>query len=144
VILSAVAAIAAIDGRAPGAEPVDGKALYQSNCSNCHGVISVGGRSRVDSMPIPVDFQLAVALPHGPTLKGVVGRKAGTVAGYGYSPAFLAAMRDVVWTRATLDRWISDTRAWVPDAIMVYRQPDAAIRARIIDYLEHPEPESIR
>ena len=28
--------------------------------------------------------------------------------------------------------------AWVPGAFMVYRQPDPDIRARILDYLEHP------
>jgi cytochrome c2 len=86
-----------------------------------------------------VAVQLAVALPYGPSLNGVLGRPAGTVPGYEYSRAFLAALRGVLWTRATLDRWITDSPAWVPGAIMVYRQPDPAIRARIIDYLEHPE-----
>lgn len=117
---------------------MDGQALYLANCSNCHGVVTTVGHSRLDAKLIPVAAQLAVALPYGPTLNGVLGRKAGTVPGYQYSRAFLSTLGGVVWTRATLDRWISDSRAWVPDAIMVYRQPDPAIRARIIDYLEHP------
>jgi len=114
-------------------EPLDGRALYTANCSNCHGVLTAGGPRSFDPTPRPV-----VALPYGPTLAGVIGREAGTVPGYQYSRAFLATLRGVVWTRATLDRWITDSPAWVPGAIMVYRQPDAAIRARIIDYLEHP------
>lgn len=117
---------------------MDGQALYLANCSNCHGVVTTVGHSRLDAKPVPVAAQLAVALPYGPTLNGVLGRKAGTVPGYQYSRAFLSALSGVVWTRATLDRWISDSQAWAPNAIMVYRQPDPAIRARIIDYLEHP------
>lgn len=138
--LSALSVVAAT-GSAQGDEPVDGRALYLSNCSNCHGVVTLGRpglRDRASPRIAPVAIELAVALPPGPTLTGVLGREAGTVAGYQYSRAFLAALRGVVWTRAALDRWITDTRAWVPGAFMVYRQPDPGIRARILDYLEHP------
>ncbi len=136
--LSALSVVVLTNGSARSAERMDGKALYLANCSNCHGVLTTGGHGRLDSTPKPVATQLAVALPYGPTLNGVLGREAGTVATYQYSRAFLTALRGVVWTRHTLDRWISDTRAWVPGAIMVYRQPDPDVRARIIDYLEHP------
>lgn len=136
--LSALCAVLGAHGAGWSAEPMDGQALYLANCSNCHGVLATGGHGRLDSPPIPVGAQLAVALPYGPTLTGVLGRQAGTVPGYQYSRAFLATLRGVVWTPATLDRWITDSPAWVPGAIMVYRQPDPAIRARIIDYLEHP------
>jgi hypothetical protein len=138
VSLSALSVVVA-PGSARSGERADGQALYLANCSNCHGVLaSAGHGTRLDVTPVSVTGQLAVALPPGPTLTGVVGRQAGTVPGYQYSRAFLAALRGVVWTRATLDRWITDTRAWVPGAFMVYHQPDAGIRARIIDYLEHP------
>jgi len=139
LILSlAVLSLVLASRSAQSAEPFDGHALYLANCSNCHGVLPTAGRKRLEPEPVPVAVQLAVALPHGPSLRGVLGREAGTVPGYEYSRAFLAALRGVTWTRATLDRWISDTRAWVPGAIMVYRQPDPNVRARIIDYLEHP------
>ena len=117
------------------AEPGDGKTLYLAQCSNCHGVLKADGLDRPPLRPVSASARLAVVLPFGPTLNGVLGREAGTVPGYQYSSAFLGALGGVVWTRATLDRWITDTREWVPGAIMVYRQPDPDIRARIIDYL---------
>lgn len=137
--VSVLSLVMAASGAAWSAEPADGQALYLANCSNCHGVVTPGGQGRLDSAPIPVAVRLAVVLPFGPTLNAVLGREAGTVPGYQYSRAFLGALRGMVWTRAALDRWISDTVAWVPGAFMVYRQPDPAIRARIIDYLEHPK-----
>jgi cytochrome c len=141
VSLSALSVVVA-PGSARSDERADGQALYLANCSNCHGVLaSAGHGTRLNVTPVSVTGQLAVALPPGPTLTGVVGREAGTVPGYQYSRAFLAALRGVVWTRATLDRWITDTREWVPGAFMVYRQPDPEIRARIIDYLERAASE---
>jgi hypothetical protein len=139
--LSALSVAMAATGSAQSIEPTDGRALYLSNCSNCHGVVTIGSpglRDPASPLVAPVALELAVALPPGPTLTGVLGREAGTVAGYQYSRAFRATLRGVVWTRAALDRWITDTRAWVPGAFMVYRQPDPDIRARILDYLEHP------
>jgi cytochrome c len=133
-------ALAGARGMAWGADGEDGRALYLSNCSNCHGVVASSWHRRLDVAPVLLPTRLAVVLPHGPNLTGVVGRPAGTVPDYEYSRPFLAALRGVVWTRATLDRWITDTRAWVPDSIMTYRQPDPIIRARIIDYLAHPSP----
>lgn len=141
-LISSVAALAlmATGGSAKAAERPDGKALYLANCSNCHGIVAHAAVPRSAAPRMAV--QLVVALPYGPTLNGVLGREAGTVSGYQYSRAFLAALRGVVWTRGTLDRWITDTRAWAPGAIMVYRQPDPEVRARIIDYLEHALPSS--
>jgi cytochrome c len=42
----------------------------------------------------------------------------------------------VVWNHDTLDRWITDSQAWVPGSRMFYQQPDAEIRRQIITYLE--------
>jgi cytochrome c len=141
-ILSAVATTVC----GAGADRLDGQALYLGQCSNCHGVLKVSDNGRGDALADSVSIRLAVALPYGPTLNGVLGREAGTVSGYQYSRAFLEALRGVVWTRPTLDRWITDTRAWVPGSVMVYRQPDPGIRAAIVDYLERAtaEPSSPR
>ena len=48
----------------------------------------------------------------GPSLHGVVGRKAGTVAGFNYSPAMQAS--GVVWTPEHLDAYLADPKAFVP------------------------------
>jgi nitrite reductase (NO-forming) len=48
----------------------------------------------------------------GPSLSGVVGRKAGTEAGYNYSPAMKSA--DIVWSQDTLDKYLADPAKVVP------------------------------
>lgn len=70
----------------------------------------------------------------GPTLFGIVGSKAGEVAGYNFSPAL--AKSGITWNRSTLDTWLSGPLKMVPGTKMVISQPDAAKRKEIIDYLE--------
>jgi nitrite reductase (NO-forming) len=48
----------------------------------------------------------------GPSLAGVIGRKAGTEAGYNYSPAMKSA--DIVWSPQTLDQYLTDPAKVVP------------------------------
>ncbi|MGY8664867.1 copper-containing nitrite reductase [Bradyrhizobium sp. UFLA05-109] len=48
----------------------------------------------------------------GPSLAGVIGRKAGTEAGYNYSPAMKSA--DIVWSAQTLDQYLTDPAKVVP------------------------------
>ena len=70
----------------------------------------------------------------GPTLFGIVGSKAGEVAGYNFSPAL--AKSGITWNRSTLDTWLAGPLKMVPGTKMVISQPDAAKRKEIIDYLE--------
>lgn len=53
----------------------------------------------------------------GPTLKGIFGRKAGTVPGFKYS----SAMQDsnVVWDEKTIDQYIADPKKFIPGNKMV-------------------------
>ena len=70
----------------------------------------------------------------GPSLFGVVGRTAGSVPGYSYSPALKAA--GLTWDEATLDRYIAKPRDIVPGTKMSYAGlNDPAKRAEIIAYL---------
>ena len=71
----------------------------------------------------------------GPSLAGVVGRRAGTADGFRrYSPALKGA--DVVWNEATLDTWIADPQVFLPGNRMVFRGlPDAKLRADLMAYL---------
>ena len=72
----------------------------------------------------------------GPNLHGIVGRKAGSLAGYGYSSSMAGA--GLVWDKATLDRFIADPDAVVPNNNM---KPYGGIasaedRGKLIAYLE--------
>ncbi len=48
----------------------------------------------------------------GPSLAGIIGRKAGTEQNYNYSPAMKSA--DIVWSEKTLDRYLEDPAKTVP------------------------------
>jgi cytochrome c len=69
----------------------------------------------------------------GPSLFGVFGRKAGTVAGYGYSSAMKKAAP--VWNAVTLDRHLDNPPRFIPGTRQTFRLPDAGDRANVIAYL---------
>lgn len=54
----------------------------------------------------------------GPLLNGIMGRKAGTVAGYSYT----AANKDsgITWDEATFREYIKDPKAKIPGTKMIY------------------------
>jgi cytochrome c len=95
----------------PQGDPERGKALYPS-CTSCHSI---------DENEI------------GPRHRGVLGRKAGSVSDYAYSPALKAS--GVVWDKNTLDRWLTNPSAMVPGTKMYFLLADAQTRADIIAYL---------
>lgn len=71
----------------------------------------------------------------GPALNGVVGRKAGSVAGFNYSPAMKAYGK--LWTPALLDAYLANPRAAVPGNRMIYPGlKDPAKRAALIQWLK--------
>lgn len=69
----------------------------------------------------------------GPKHRGVVGRKAGNVAGYAYSSALKAS--GIVWTPALLDSWLQGPPKLVPGTKMFFSVARAQDRADIIAYL---------
>lgn len=101
-----------------------------------HGVPLPRGIQRAGRLRLGSGERMAIAPPYGPTLRGVIGRTAGSVPGFLYSSEFRAVMRGVVWTPGTLDAWIADSQAWVPGSFMFYRQPHAEKRRKIVGYLE--------
>lgn len=54
----------------------------------------------------------------GPRHCGVVGRRAGAVPGFGYSPAMLRS--NIVWTPETLDAFLAGPTGYVPGTSMGY------------------------
>jgi cytochrome c len=89
-----------------------GKALYQG-CAACHSID---------------DNDL------GPRHRGVVGRKAGVVPDYNYSPALKSS--GLTWTPDNLDRWLTNPSELVPGTKMFFRIDDPQSRADIIAYLQ--------
>jgi len=92
-------------------DPAHGKTLYQA-CQACHSID---------------DDDL------GPKHRGVVGRRAGTVADYNYSLALRNS--GLTWDPTTLDRWLSNPSALVPGTKMYFKIDDAQTRADLIAYL---------
>lgn len=92
-----------------------GKAAFAA-CAACHSV-EPGGTSNV-----------------GPNLHGVVGRAAGSLAGFSYSDAM--AKSGLTWTESELDAFIANPSGKVPGTEMVTGQvTDAQRRAAIVAYL---------
>ena len=81
---------------------------------------------------------LKAGLPHkvGPNLNGMMGRKAGTVAGFTqFSPALRAWGQ--TWDVALLDKWIEKPSSVVPGNSMAFAGLTAARdRAALIGYLQ--------
>lgn len=70
----------------------------------------------------------------GPTLAGIVGRKAASVDDFRYSPAMKRS--GITWNRQTLDAFIADPQKLVPATRMPYSGlPDAKDRADLIAYI---------
>jgi cytochrome c len=54
----------------------------------------------------------------GPSLHGLIGRKAGSVPGYAYSPAMKNA--NVTWNDDTLSKYLADPKAFIPGDKMAF------------------------
>jgi cytochrome c len=73
----------------------------------------------------------------GPSLAGIVGRVAGSIEDYNYSPS--NAESGITWTEEQLYVYLEDPRRVVPKTKMVYPgQADAQKRADVIAYLKNP------
>lgn len=94
-----------------------GQVLFMLQCRACHNTTAV-----VDPLKI------------GPYLNGVIGRKAGSLAGYNYSDGMKKA--DFSWSPEQLDLWLQKPTALVPGTNMTFMGfPVAADRAALIAYL---------
>jgi cytochrome c len=77
----------------------------------------------------------------GPSLYGVVGRKAGTLPGYEYSQSLKDS--GMIWDEPTLDKWIADPGAVIPGNQMSPPYggvADADTRKKLIAYLRSISP----
>jgi len=71
----------------------------------------------------------------GPSLAGVVGRRAGSLPGFPYSQAL--ATSGLIWTEANLLKWIANNKQMVPGTVMPHPSiTDPAEAAYIVAYLK--------
>jgi cytochrome c len=70
----------------------------------------------------------------GPMHRGVVGRPAGTVPGYNYSPALKKS--NIVWTEDNLDKWLTNPQSLVLGTKMFYKVNNPQDRADLIAFLK--------
>lgn len=111
-----VATAAAAQMPLPAPKPPDGATLFKQQCATCHTI------------------DPAEPIRQGPPLAKVIGRPAGKVAGFHYSPGLAKA--DFVWDETRLDAWLTNPQAVIPDAFMAYKQAKPETRATIIAYLK--------
>lgn len=95
-----------------------GESLYRA-CRTCHQV-GEGARNAV-----------------GPMLNGIIGRAAGTVDGFRYSPVLTeAGDTGLIWTEETVSEFIADPRGYLPRNRMSYAgMRDADERRALVAYL---------
>ena len=75
----------------------------------------------------------------GPSLAGIVGKKAGTVSGFKKYKGLKGA--DWVWDEKNLDGWLKNPKKWLKakngkKSRMVYKLKKAKDRANLIEYLK--------
>jgi cytochrome c len=90
-----------------------GHQLFDRRCGGCHSLDSE---------------------KEGPRLRGVYGRRAGTVSSFKYSDA--VSKSGVTWDEASLDKWLIDPDKFIADADMDFHLEKADERADVIAYLK--------
>jgi cytochrome c len=110
-----IASLALLPSWVTAADAERGRRLFEQ-CAACH-VLTQGEQEL------------------GPHLKGLFGRKAGSLEDFRYSPAMRRST--LVWDRANLDRFIADPQGELRGTRMPYSgMPDPADREDLLDFLE--------
>jgi cytochrome c len=97
------------------ADSTAGQEIFKAQCGICHATIT--GKNGV-----------------GPTLFGVVDRRAGSVPDFNYTADHKKL--GITWNATTLNKYLTNPRAMVPDTSMIYPGlKDNAKRADVVAYL---------
>ncbi|CAB3790056.1 PQQ-dependent sugar dehydrogenase [Pararobbsia alpina] len=109
---------AADDTPSPG-NVGQGRISFQQNCAMCHADSLGAGNIAITRQ--------------GPSLVGVLGRRAGALSNFTFSNAL--GQSGLRWDTATLDRFLANPTATVPGTTMPVSTPDAGDRRNLIAYL---------
>ena len=120
IVLTTLAACAGLLGftvEMPAAPADEGRVAFNNSCRTCHSLKADDNRL-------------------GPSLHGIIGAKAGQSTGYAYSQSLRQS--GVTWNEATLERWIENPEAVIPNNNMKPYSglADAAVRKKIVDFLK--------
>ena len=96
-----------------------GADVFDAYCSDCHSVSPKGTNRK------------------GPTLYGVMGRRAGIVPGFAYSAGM--AKSGLTWNAQTLNNYLANPRGMFADGKMKKGLPKPEDRANVIAYLQRPD-----
>jgi cytochrome c2 len=117
---AAFACLSAPPSAAADGDPAAGKKVF-AKCAACH-TLAPDGKHRI-----------------GPNLFGVIGRPAGTAAGYSYSPAMRSS--GIVWSPDSLDSYLANPKAAVPGNKMPFPGlASSGDRGDLIAYLAQMGP----
>jgi cytochrome c len=116
---SALLLLASLPAAAAGAKAdvENGKTIFSQRCGICHAVSNAPGG--------PVA---------GPSMVGIVGRKAATVEGFAMYSAALKGS-GLTWSAKTLDEFLTMPMQKVPGTTMPMMLPDAKERGDVIAYM---------
>jgi cytochrome c len=111
--------VVALQGSGVGTARADvksGEEIFRTKCANCHSLTP--GLSTI-----------------APDLRGVVGRKAGSLKGFTYSAALQNA--DFVWTPEKLEQWLQSPHQVAAETEMPFKGlKNEKKRAAVIEYLK--------
>ncbi|MFC3282673.1 c-type cytochrome [Litchfieldella rifensis] len=116
IFLLVLAAGAGASSWAEDASLAQGERVFRNQCQGCHSL----------------EPGVHIA---GPSLHGVVGRTAGAVDDFEYSPTLQDAQ--LVWTPQTLDRFLTAPDDFLPGTRMVFWGLDERSRQQVIEFLQH-------
>jgi glucose/arabinose dehydrogenase len=99
--------------------PGQGNRLFQQNCAMCHADHLGPGNTLIEGQ--------------GPSLVGVLGRRAGSAPDFNYTHALSAS--GLTWDAATLDHFLANPATAVPGTTMPISIPGSTDRRDVIAYL---------
>lgn len=127
------ALLAAAPLAAAAADPAAGEKVFAKRCATCHAIVAPSGAV------------VAKGGSAGPNQFGLIGRKAGTVAGFAQYGETLrqAGEAGLVWTEAELVAYLADPREYLrartgdagAKSRMAFKLRDEAERADVAAYL---------